>query len=68
MSFDILVRYFSALGGNLSLFLYSYGLLKMASLMLCRTAYMIVEHHYPFDRFGFTLCALLSPGPLQIEP
>jgi len=68
MSFDILIRCFPALVGNCPLFLCSYGFLKMAYLMLCRTAYMIVKHHYPFDRFGFTPCTSLSPGPHQIEP
>jgi hypothetical protein len=62
MSFDILVRYFPCHGGICSLFSCAYRFLNMAPLMLCRNMHMIVEHHYPFDRFGRTPCALLSPA------
>jgi hypothetical protein len=40
----------------------------MASLMLAKTAYMIVEQHYSFDRYECSPCPVLIPGPFQFEP
>jgi hypothetical protein len=63
MSSDILIRCFPSQGDFDLLFPCGYEYSKMALLMLAKIAHMIVEHHYPFDRFGCTPCALLSPGP-----
>ena len=68
MEFDILIRCFPSQRRVCRLFLCGYEFLNMASLMLCRNARMIVENHYPFDRFGCTPLHLLSPGPSQFEP
>jgi len=52
--------------GFCPLFRDGYGFLNMASLMLCRNAYMIVEHHYPFDRSA-VFPALVIPRPVSIR-